>query len=540
MPPVVAQGFRAWLKAGTGMKISFDSSLNRIVYEGITNMESLLDFDKRSIQQLPSVCKTAIPAVEEDRENGVVAEPAVPGANISTISTRRLIVAINAAIYYSSVGRTINVACMHYTNILSMFKIEWDDYESLKSQDDPSIPHINDKDNDRKVIKWVPIFIDCLSRTYGSRGPLAYVLRENAEVPDQLEDPLLDNSYFGESGSLMEELIARLPQTGAIFKNDNATVYMLIEKAARGTSVESTIKGFARRKDGRGAFLALIANHAGDVKYRSIMKKKMHLLQNIKWNGRTYPLESHVSNHRTAVDDLRECSDHITVSVPDQSQRVEYLIDSIMCSDNTLQAAIGLIRANTNNMRVDFEAAASSLIEVDPYRRSNKSGGPPRAANISAIDFGAGRGTTGVDLRWYPNHEFRKLSDEHKTELKDWMKTQDGKKAMRKSRLAAASKRKGGDNNNTAGGGNWKKKMKKALKTPSGLKSIMSVLAAEEQTNQGLVSALQTQSTLPPVPPATPIVQPPPAIPAAQASSMIGTAFPGTSLKLQSILKKTS
>jgi hypothetical protein len=222
-------------------------------------------------------------------------------------------------------------------------------------------------------------------------------LRENSEVPAEEDDPLDDQTYFGQSGSLQEELIAQLPHTGAIYKNDNTTVYMMIEKSSRGTSVESTIKGFAHRKDGRGAFLALIANHAGDVKYRAIMKKKMNLLQNIKWNGHSYPLESHVSNHRTAVDDLNECSARITVVVPDQSQRVEYLIDSIACADTTLQAAIGLIRANTNNMREDFEAAASALIEVDPYCRSNKVGNP-RDATVSAIDFAAGCGNTGVDL----------------------------------------------------------------------------------------------------------------------------------------------
>ena len=119
------------------------------------------------------------------------------------------------------------------------------------------------------------------------------------------------------------------------------------------------------------------------------------------------------------------------------------------------------------------------------------------------------------------------------------MKSQDGKKAMKKSRLAAAAKRQRGDNN-TAGGNNWKKKMKKALKTPSGLKSIMSVLAAEEQTNSGLVSALQTQVTLPPAPPLAQVIPPTPIPVAAQASSLIGTAFPGTSVKLQSILKKNN
>ena len=133
----------------------------------------------------------------------------------------------------------------------------------------------------------------------------------------------------------------------------------MVEKASRDTSVASTVSAFSRRKDGRGAYLALIANHAGDVKYCSILKKNMTFLQSTKWNGRAFPLESHVSNHRSAVDDLSDCSQHITVAIPVAAQRVEYLIDSITCSDPTLQAAIGLIRANTNNMRNDFEKAAS-------------------------------------------------------------------------------------------------------------------------------------------------------------------------------------
>ena len=76
---------------------------------------------------------------------------------------------------------------------------------------------------------------------------------------------------------------------------------------------------FACLKDGRGSYLIIVSNHAGDTKYKAIYKKRMHLLSSIKWNGRSYPLESHVSNHRQEIDDIKECSDHITVVVPDQS-----------------------------------------------------------------------------------------------------------------------------------------------------------------------------------------------------------------------------
>ena len=542
MPPASTASFRAWLKGNTGMKLSSDAAVQRLLHEGINNFESLTDFDKKSIERLPTICKEGIGAIVADPANGIAAEGAVVGANVGSISVRRLITAVHAAKYYTSIGRNMTSVSMHYTNILQNFQLEYDDFESLKDQDDPDVPSISDKDVDRKVIKWAPIFKDCMSRTFGSRGPLAYVLRDDPAVPTELEDPLQANSYFGASGSLLDELIARLPHTGAIYKNDNGTVYMAIEKAARGTSVESTVKAFARRKDGRGAYMALIANHAGDTKYRAISKKKLNLLQNIRWNGRSYPLETHVSNHRAAVDDLRECATHITVTVPDPAQRVEYLIDSISCQDNTLQAAIGLIRANTNNMRNDFELAASALIEVDPYRRGNKTGFN-RTANVSAIDFSAGRGQTGVDFRWHPHKDFKRLPDDQKEKLLAWMKTQEGKDTMRKSRKAHdAAKRKrgngnGGDSRGKAnGGGNWKKKMKRAMKTPQGLKSVMSLLAEEEESNKGLIAALSASHT----PVATPVPASAPASTPAAAPAQVGAlerVFPATSLKLNSIMK---
>ena len=102
----------------------------------------------------------------------------------------------------------------------------------------------------------------------------------------------------------------------------NTSVFLKIEKANRNTSVELTVKTFTRTKNSCGAFLKIITNHAGDTAYRAIHKKRMNLLHNIKWNGRSYPLESHLSNHRQEVDDIKECADHITVAIPDQYQRV--------------------------------------------------------------------------------------------------------------------------------------------------------------------------------------------------------------------------
>ena len=159
--------------------------------------------------------------------------------------------------------------------------------------------------------------------------------------------------------------------------------------------------------------------------------------------------------------------------------------------------------------------------------------------NVSAIDFNAGRGSTGVDLRWHPTRDFKKLPSDQKDELISWMKTQEGKKLMSESRKSFQSglKRKESDKSNSNGpksAGNWKRRLKKAIKTPNGLKAVMSVLADEEKSNQALVAALQsTINPLPPAPPAAPVEQPP-------ATCFSALALPATTLKLQSILKNKS
>ena len=89
----------------------------------------------------------------------------------------------------------------------------------------------------------------------GSRGPLIYVLREDSAIPEEALDPLdvdattgVVSSYYGKSDSLQDELTVRLPHTGPIYKHDNASVFLLIEKAARNTSVESTMKDLQGRR----------------------------------------------------------------------------------------------------------------------------------------------------------------------------------------------------------------------------------------------------------------------------------------------------
>ena len=45
-------------------------------------------------------------------------------------------------------------------------------------------------------------------------------------------------------------------------------IHVKIKETARGTSVDSTIKSFSSRKDGRVDFQALVSDQSGEVKHR--------------------------------------------------------------------------------------------------------------------------------------------------------------------------------------------------------------------------------------------------------------------------------
>ena len=140
MHPAVTAAFRSWLKGSNIIKLSFNSTVTSITYEGITNFDSLTDFDKTSIEYIPRTCKEKIIAIVEDLPAGITAGAEVAGANVGSIFVRRLIVATNIAQHYDSINRTTNTTNMHYTNVLSDFKVEEEAYTDLKNKPEPEAP----------------------------------------------------------------------------------------------------------------------------------------------------------------------------------------------------------------------------------------------------------------------------------------------------------------------------------------------------------------------------------------------------------------
>ena len=121
-----------------------------------------------------------------------------------------MIVAVNEGNQYTSIDRTMSSNSIDYTNALSNFKIMAEAYVGIKKEDDLEVPMISNRDNDRKMIKQGPIFMNCLCRTYGTTGPLLYILRKTFDVPPEIDDPLENNNYFCSSGSLNDDFFTFL------------------------------------------------------------------------------------------------------------------------------------------------------------------------------------------------------------------------------------------------------------------------------------------------------------------------------------------
>ena len=485
MPNFTNAQLTTFFTSGNQMGLTQDQR-NALMNEGLSNVTDFADFKENEIkmalknvrQGIPTIAGIpAIPRQVDSRGNvtqaAVRAVPAIQGTPpvlIPARSASRLFIASIAYHYYIDTARDVTPQNMHYNNVLKDFYIEWQALEQMEKQDAPKLPTLSKTNT---PLKWCESFKHYLYATFGVRKiPLVYVIRESADVtpesgndPNVTYDPLQQGKAYGNSGSVLDDLIARASHTHPLFKSDNATVYGAIEEATRGSVYVTTIKPFARRKDGRGAWLALLTSHVGTDKWEKIQKDNSAWLISAKWNGKKYSLDSFISQHRGKFQQLVEASHHVKFQLPNQHTRVGYLIDGIENSDAALQAAIANVRQNTNGMRDDFEKAAAVLLPVDPFEKNSAN---KKTVNfqISALgkanQFGRGE-NTGVDLRWYKPGEYAKLTPAEKIELNAWQRSEEGKKSVATEKKAFHTSKKRSQENDDASTSKKKSKMQKKV-----------------------------------------------------------------------------
>ena len=399
--------------------------------EGIIVVADLDEFDKDDLEQI----------AKNLRNPGGGGDGGILGAK----SLKRLIVACDMVRFYNSVGRAPTAANMQWNPIMKNFAIQWQALCDKREEDDPDVPKIS---KTLPIMKWRDAFKDYLGRCIGARMiPLSYVVRADADVPALAPPLLVDHPHSEEAGSVEQELINRALHTHPLFRDDNATVYYRIEEATRSTQYAASIKPFQRRRDGRGAFEALVDQHAGHDKWNAEVKKHDNFLHTAKWKGSgNYPLESFCTKHRLANEMLKSAVESgIAHQLPTEFTRVGFLLDAIETTDPQLQAAMAAVKSDADHdaetgKRYDFESTVTYLTPNDPVIRrrgtkrqlevnisSNHTTGESNQneANVSSIKSGIGK--TGVALRYHSQSEYKTLTKEQKQELYEWRSSSEKK-----------------------------------------------------------------------------------------------------------------
>ena len=110
-------------------------------------------------------------------------------------------------------------------------------------------------------LRWCESFKNVRYTTFGVRtAPLLYIMRETVDVrletgvdPNISYDPCMVNKSHGLPGFILQDLIHHKLHAHPLYKHDNATLFTMIEEAARAMHYNNTIQPFKRAKNGRGA-----------------------------------------------------------------------------------------------------------------------------------------------------------------------------------------------------------------------------------------------------------------------------------------------
>ena len=116
---------------------------------------------------------------------------------------------------------------------------------------------------------------------------MAYVSRMVEAFASSASLLHVNQPHSDEHGSVAKEHGYCLSHDDASYGNDNEILYEYLEESTRGTIFAVSIKCFEISYNGRGAWLYLNKQHAGDSKWTAILNKSENSINSTKWDGNT-------------------------------------------------------------------------------------------------------------------------------------------------------------------------------------------------------------------------------------------------------------
>ena len=341
-----------------------------------------------------------------------------------------------------------------------------------KNYSEPDAPDIKPSGNWTRIIEIIEdYFTNVLGTT---KIPLAYIIREEVNVPAEADDPEANYTTF------TEELIARAPHfeptqgnnapvhTQA-YKDDNNLVWNKLAALFRDKDCWTYMRHTSRTRDGRAAFISLKGHYLGKNNVNNLANQAERKLQNTTYTGegRRWNFEKYVKTHVDQHQILQDLTRHGYSGI-DPRSKVRYLIDGIKTKDlDNVKTRI----LSDETLRSDFDACVN--LYQDFIKQTTKD--EPRQSNISALGRGSGdREEQGgyddvepdmsVEDRYYNKTEYDKLSLAKKKGLSIKRKKRGHRPGARDSK----TKKSASKQTPTKAGKTFKKRVISAIKSHFG------------------------------------------------------------------------
>lgn len=388
-----------------------------VLVHDIQTAADLANWDDEMLKQLKEDLRK--PSGTEATNNPNIVIPKQPFL-LSAVSYQRLSIACSLIRYYNAVGRVITPDNLMWNGPMEQFGEYLKGLKAAKDEETPDVPRITQK---LPIMKWTEAFENHLLIVLGAREiPLAYVIRAEAD-PGDPDELVRGQPYGATAGSITQELVTRATHDHPLFRSDNQTVFNLLDDVLRTTSYAPTLSVYRRTKNGRGAWLAILAQYVGKDKWISEAKQHSSFFETFVWKGNNnVSLDDLASKYRMRYQSLKRCQSHVkSVTVPSEPALIEKFLDAIQCADPRLQAAMANVRADDSDggKMENFESMIAYVLPHDPVKNKRKGN---NSVLVGAVhpDLGVARGPkTGVDVRFYTKAEYRTLSNEQKKELKE-------------------------------------------------------------------------------------------------------------------------
>ena len=410
--------------AAVAVRASFTQALERIGFNAPTRA-AMVDNGFTTILDLASVQEAdldRLPKHLESWRNPTAAPHAqvrIPFVSLSKLKAMRYWVLAQRCIGVDSPSADDFTDAV-VTEVLDRMKADKDYKKATEDTDITKPTKLTD------MVKWTKfweLFTTYLGRVKGAAlTPLTYLIRDHGTVTQEL----LDAAY----STTQERLIATTALSGAHFELDNRTLYDEFKPLVVDGPGWSFIKRFDKKKDGRGAVLALKTQAEGTSAKLTRKQAAYASIASSAYHGprKGFSFANYVTLHQTAHNELLDLEEPVS-----ESKKVTDFLKGIR--DSALTTGKSIVLGDPKKLG-DFEECQQYLSTIVQNMAAQSKA--ERHVSSVSTEGGGGKGSGGslvdrIKGGTYTDEQYRSLSDQEKKRIQKFRaEAQQKKKDKRK------------------------------------------------------------------------------------------------------------